>query len=201
MIIFDTRNNYDGKIKGMLYISLMDADYLVSTYGLDKLKDMIPLDYAEHFASELEKYKKERTLSSQYYAVMGLGIESEDDERLLDLLRQEVEMGNLFTKSQLSSITEDEIDILLAEARKNYIKDEPRSLYKLRSYMMSQYIMFSIGEYNKSVEGAYEGVNVVSNQDYIMKMSNNWESMGISSDIEESDYFKDAIELAKKFKG
>lgn len=199
MIIFDTNNNFDGKIKGMLYLSLMDADYLVKKYGVEELKGMIPEDYALHLASEVERHKNERTYSPQYYAVIKLGIESEDDERILFLLSQEVEMGNLFTKSQLSSLSEEKVNTLVCELEN---KEEPDNIdvtYKLRSFMMARYILSSIDSFNRSVDKAYQGIGIIPNEMNIIQTNKNWENMGVSSDIKESAYFDKAVELAKRF--
>ena len=66
MVIFDTTNNFNNQIKGMLYISIMDVDYLMQKYQASVLKSMIPSDYVEAFEDELEQRKNEYSLSVQY---------------------------------------------------------------------------------------------------------------------------------------
>ena len=105
MVIFDTTNNFNGQIKGMLYMSIMDVDYLVQKYQIPFLKSIIPLDYVEVFEDELEQRKNEYSLSVQYYSVLRLGIETAKDEELLRIIKNEVELGNLFTRSHLKSIS------------------------------------------------------------------------------------------------
>ena len=58
VVIFDTTNNFNNQIKGMLYMSMMDVDYLVQKYQISFLKSRIPLDYVETFEDELEQRKK-----------------------------------------------------------------------------------------------------------------------------------------------
>jgi len=81
MVIYDTKNNNNGQVKGRLHLSAMDIDYLVSKYGVEGLIDLIPTDYVECFKFELDKRKKESKLSVQYYASLSLGIETTFDER------------------------------------------------------------------------------------------------------------------------
>ncbi len=201
MIIFDTKNNYDGQIKGMLYLSMMDVDYLMKKYGSEDLKKMIPVDYVEHFESELRDREKEDAFSIQYYAILSLGIENENDERLLTLLSQEVEMGNLLTKSQLSKLPEEKLENLIAELQEEKEEKSLEDIYRLRSFMMAKFILTSIGDYNKSVERAYQGIGLIPNQANIIETSKNWKAMGVSSDIEESNYFEKAVLMAKRFDG
>ena len=139
MVIFDTTNNFNGRIKGMLYMSIMDVDYLVQKYQIPFLKSRIPLDYVEAFEDELEQRKNEYSLSVQYYSVLPLGIETAEDEELLSIIKNEVEQGNLFTRSHLQSISRADLKDLIKSLK---IKVGPLSieeLYQLRSYMMSEY--------------------------------------------------------------
>lgn len=204
MIIYDTKNNFDGRIKGMLYMSMMDVDYLVKKYGVPELKEMIPEDYVDGFINELDARQEEKLLSPQYYSILPLGIETERDEKLLSLLSQEVEMGNLFTKGQLSSITLEELEKRIEDLEDARLCPEEASLedlYKLRSFMMARFIITSIESYNHSVEMAYLGTTIINCQRNILNRSHDFEAMGITGNIEESEYFKDAIIMAKRFNG
>ena len=64
----------------------MDLDYIVSKYGIDTLKSQIPFDYIEVFQEELLNLKKETKFSVQYYSILTLGIETDIDEKLLNIL-------------------------------------------------------------------------------------------------------------------
>lgn len=204
MVIYDTKDNYDGTIKGRLYMSMIDVDYLVKKYGSSELRGMIPEDYVEAFENELKKRERERIFSPQYYAMLPIGIETEEDERLLSLLSQEVEMGNIFAKSQLSSLT---IEQLASEIKElNGVKLNPREasledIYKLRSFMMAEFIITSIQGFNRSVDKAYLGINIRNSQRDIINNSNNFKALGITSDITESEYFDKAIMMAKRLSG
>lgn len=204
MVIYDTKNNYDGMIKGRLYISMLDVDYLVKKYGTSTLREMIPEDYVDAFEKELKARERERILSPQYYAILPIGIENEDDERLLSLLSQEVEMGNMLTKSQLSSLTLEELEEKMESLESVKLRPKDASiedLYKLRSYQMSEFIMTSIQSFNNSVRRAYLGVGIQNSERDIINRSKDFEAMGITSDIEESDYFDKAVMMAKRFNG
>lgn len=204
MVIYDTKNNYGGRIKGMLYMSMMDVDYLVKKYGSMELREMIPEDYVEGFERELNDRVREDVLSRQYYSILPIGIETENDERLLSLLSQEVEMGNLFAKSQLSALTLEQLEEELANLEDVKLDIEEASLediYKVRSYMMARFIITSVENYNRSVEGAYLGISMINCQKNIINKIQDFEAMGITSDIIESEYFKDAIIMAKRFNG
>ena len=189
MVIFDTTNNFNGRIKGMLYMSIMDVDYLVQKYQIPFLKSRIPLDYVEAFEDELEQRKNEYSLSIQYYSVLPLGIETAEDEELLSIIKNEVEQGNLFTRSHLQSISRADLKDLIKSLK---IKVGPLSieeLYQLRSYMMSEYIFDQIELANKYVKRLYEYSAQRGTLDEYQNIISNLEAMGASSEIIESDYF------------
>ena len=189
MVIFDTTNNFNGEIKGMLYMSIMDVDYLVQKYQIPFLKSRIPLDYVEAFEDELEQRKNEYSLSVQYYSVLPLGIETAEDEELLSIIKNEVEQGNLFTRSHLQSISRADLKDLIKSLK---IKVGPLSieeLYQLRSYMMSEYIFDQIELANKYVKRLYEYSAQRGTLDEYQNIISNLEAMGASSEIIESDYF------------
>lgn len=204
MVIYDTNDNYDGSIKGRLYISMMDVDYLVKKYGSSELRDLMPEDYVEGFERELQMRENERTFSPQYYAALPIGIENSDDERLLSLLSQEVEMGNLLTKSQLSSLTLEQLEKEIEELDDVKWSPDDASLedvYKLRSYMMAEFIIRSAQSYNRCVQKAYLGISIGNCEREIMNRSKDFETMGITANISESEYFEKAVMMAKRFKG
>ena len=137
MVIFDTTNNFNGQIKGMLYMSMMDVDYLAQKYQISFLKSRIPLDYVEAFEDELEQRKNEYRLSVQYYSILTLGIETAEDEELLKIIKNEVEQGNLFTRSHLQSISREDLKDLIKSLGSHLAQLSNEELYQLRSYMMS----------------------------------------------------------------
>ena len=79
MIFYDTDNYKNTKAKGMLYISLMDVDYLIEKYGLDDLKKDIPNDYIDYMDEELKKISDRDLLDISYYGALQMGIETEKD--------------------------------------------------------------------------------------------------------------------------
>ena len=189
MVIFDTTNNFNGRIKGMLYMSIMDVDYLVKKYQIPFLKSRIPLDYVEAYKEKKKKKKNEYSLSVQYYSVLPLGIETAEDEELLSIIKNEVEQGNLFTRSHLQSISRADLKDLIKSLK---IKVGPLSieeLYQLRSYMMSEYIFDQIELANKYVKRLYEYSAQRGTLDEYQNIISNLEAMGASSEIIESDYF------------
>ena len=204
MVIYDTKDNFDGSIKGRLYMSMIDVDYLVKKYGSSELRGMIPEDYVEGFERELERREGELLFSPQYYAILPIGIETDTDERLLSLLSQEVEMGNIFAKSQLSSLTLEQLEKeinALEDVRMNPDAASLEDIYKLRSFMMAEFIITSIHSFDRSVRKAYMGINIVNCERDILNRSHDFEAMGITSDISESEYFDKAIMMAKRLSG
>ncbi len=189
MVIYDTNNNFNNSIKGMLHISMMDVDYLVHKYQLPGLKEMIPSDYVDAFESELEERKNEGQLSEQYYAILSLGIETDEDEELLRIIKSEVEQGNLFTKSDLQSIKRKDLEDLInpLKSRESELSDE--ELYKLRSYLMDKYIIESIEKANRNLE-AFKQFRSYTYSNSYNTIVTNLESIGLSKDIVELDYFK-----------
>lgn len=204
MVIYDTNNNYNGRINGRLYMSMIDVDYLVKKYGISELRSMIPKDYVEAFERELESREGKLIFSPQYYSILPIGIETESDERLLSLLSQEVESGNIFAKSQLSSLSLEQLEKeikALEDVRVNPSEASLEDIYKLRSFMMAEFILMNIDGYNRSVEkayGAYLDINKKDAKKDIITINKNFEAMGITGDITESEYFDKAIMMAKR---
>ena len=120
---------------------------------------------------------------------MPLGIETAEDEELLSIIKNEVEQGNLFTRSHLQSISRADLKDLIKSLK---IKVGPLSieeLYQLRSYMMSEYIFDQIELANKYVKRLYEYSAQRGTLDEYQNIISNLEAMGASSEIIESDYF------------
>ena len=220
MVIYDTENNYNGKILGTLYLSVADAEYLEKKYTTKELYNLISYDYAETIHEEADLASMEGPLSVQYYAAITLGIENERDERLIKILREEILEGNLFTKSSLEGITESVANDLITEllkdkevSFKSQIKEgltrvtyqlktydlTLEELYKLRSYEMVKYILRSIDEANRQRSIMNESIgNYDFNDekayhranDKLLQIIRNLENLGLSGDIKESTYFK-----------
>jgi len=200
MVIYDMKDNHKGKIKGMLYLNIIDVDYIVSKYGIDALKSMLPMDYVECFDSELKQICNEHKLSEQYYSIVSLGIETESDQRLLDILRDEVAAGIIFSKQELRSISTEEVRTRIEEM--SYVEQKvdevtPEELYKFRSYKMAEYIIATIEDSNSKTKKMYEIAVKESPssmrymrlyREYITNIEN-LKVVGLSSTIEESNYF------------
>lgn len=197
MVIFDTTNNFNNQIKGMLHISIMDVDYLMQKYQTSVLKSIISSDYLEVFENELEQRKNESRLSEQYYSILSLGIETDEDEELLKIIKNEVEQGNLFTKSNLQSINREHLEEMIKSLKSNFVQLSNEELYKLRSYMMVEYIFDIIKVSNIYVEKLYDHTALPGTLDSYKKIVSNLEFMGLSSEIIESDYF-DSIKVLSK---
>lgn len=189
VVIFDTTNNFDNQIKGVLYMSMMDVDYLVQKYQISFLKSRIPLDYIKAFEDELEQRKNEYRLSVQYYSILTLGIETTEDEELLKIIKNEVEQGNLFTRSHLQSISREDLKNLIKSLGNRFPQLRNEELYQLRSYMMSEYIFGEIELANIYVQQLYENTARRGTLDDYKNIISNLESIGASSEIIESDYF------------
>lgn len=195
MVIFDSTNNYDNQIKGMLYLNMMDVDYLMSKYSSETLKAMIPLDYVETFESELKQRLKEDKLSIQYYSILTLGIETEEDEELLRIIKNEVAEGNLFTKKALQSIKREELSDLVSPLEDGVDLLTFVELYKLRSYHMVEFILDSIDKSDRALERLYNHSNMPGLLDFYRSINVNLEAIGLSSKIVESDYFEKGKKL------
>ena len=189
VVIFDTTNSFNNQIKGMLYMSMMDVDYLVQKYQISFLKSRIPLDYVETFEDELEQRKNEYRLSVQYYSILALGIETAEDEELLKIIKNEVEQGNLFTRSHLQSISREDLKDLIKSLGDHFAQLSNEELYQLRSYMMSEYIFGEIELANIYVQQLYENTARRGTLDEYKNIISNLRTIGASSEIIESDYF------------
>lgn len=187
MVIYDTKNNYEGRIRGMLYLSLMDVDYLLKKYGEEELKKRLPNDYVDHFINELALRNGYDIISVQYYPVLNVGIETEADEELLKLIKEEVKQGNLYTKSTLVSIPKEELTLGINALKPKTSLLNNEELYKLRSYMLSVYAQAMIDKANSKVQIGYE-TGYYSGEEF-RQIVHDLKAIGASSEIEESDYF------------
>lgn len=59
-------------------------------------------------------------------------------------------------------------------------------------------LLTSIQSFNRSVRKAYLGISIVKCERDILNRSHDFEAMGITSDISESEYFDKAIMMAKR---
>ena len=185
MVFYDTENT-NKSFKGMLYISLMDVDYLVDKYGIDNLKMDVPNDYVEYMEEELERIKNNEPFDIAYYGALQMGIQTEEDEKLLEILKKEVQEGNLFSKKQLTKLKKEELDLLINELfRHSELSNE--ELYKLRSYQMVEYIIDKIKEAKDIEISGYEEGNF--NYNKYKTITNNLHAIGLASNVKESNYF------------
>ena len=187
MVIYDTKNNYEGRIRGMLYLSLMDVDYLLKKYGEEELKKRLPNDYVDHFINELALRNGYDIISVQYYPVLNVGIETEADEELLKLIKEEVKQGNLYTKNTLVNIPKEELTLGINALKPKTSLLNNEELYKLRSYMLSVYAQEMIDKANSKVQIGYE-TGYYSGEEF-RQIVHDLKAIGASSEIEESDYF------------
>ena len=202
MVIYDTKNNNNGQARGTLYISAYDVDYLVAKYEI-YLKNSIPLNYANCFEEEINKRKKEDVLSVQWYAILQLGIESDEDEELLKIISQEVSEGNMVTRKQLQELSEEELDERIAKYPRVHkdIESLPiQDIYRLRSYRLAKFIISGIADANKLVDRLYNDPSPsrkVRDERELLKYSENLVNVGASADIKDSDYFQTPAQLLK----
>lgn len=219
MVIYDTKNNYENRILGMLYLSVADADYLLNKYTKKGIYEMISTDYAQTFYEEADLASMEGPLSVQYGAIISLGIENERDERIITLIKQEIEEGVIFTKSSLENITESDAHDLISELLKGnesstsaMLKDNKtrvtyqgdtydlsnEDLYRLRNYLLVLNILEHIEDakkYKARIDATF-GNYEYDEREYqryhnkYMQVIRNLENMGLSSEIYESDILK-----------
>ncbi len=188
MVIFDNSNTYNGQIKGLLYLNFMDVDYLLTKYGEDELKKRLPHDYVDHFLAEQTRRDGLDKLDVQYYPILYVAIQTDEDEELLRLIKEEVKEGNLYTKSYLTGITVDTLDneIRRLLAKKDKLNNE--ELYVLRSYMLSKYVNDNIDKANEYTKEAQECGGFVHYYEF-NQITEDLKKVGASSEIKESDYF------------
>lgn len=188
MVIFDNSNTYNGQVKGLLYFNFMDVDYLLTKYGEDELKKRLPHDYVDHFLAEQSRRNGLDKLDVQYYPILYVAIQTDEDEELLRLIKEEVKEGNLYTKSYLTGITVDTLDneIRRLLAKKDKLNNE--ELYALRSYMLSKYVNDNIDKANEYTKESQECGWFVHYYEF-NQITEDLKKVGASSEIKESDYF------------
>ncbi len=184
MVIFDNSNTYNGQIKGLLYLSFIDVDYLLTKYGEDELKKRLPHDYVDHFLSEQSR----RNGLDKLDPILYVAIQTDEDEELLRLIKEEVKEGKLYTKSYLTGITVDTLDneIRRLLAKKDKLNNE--ELYALRSYMLSKYVNDNINRANEYTRDDQE-IGYFAHFKEFEQITANLKKVGASSEIKESDYF------------
>lgn len=203
MVIYDTEKKYINKtsgvpseIRGILYLNIYDIDYLVSKYSIEELKELIPNDYVKEFEDGLFIISTQDKLSQEYFSIIPLPIETDEDETLLDIIRKEVDEGNMFTKKQLKHLTKEQIDEVNCQ-NINLISYE--ELYKIRSYKMLRYILKISTIANEYMKIRYENVTYYNSinetrfksaENEHKKCLKDLEVVGFSSSIIESDYFE-----------
>lgn len=218
MIIFDTKNNYEGRIKGTLHFSVMDADYILKKYTPEYLYNNISYDYTETIIEECEYI--DSPVDQQYFSIITLGVETPRDEALLNIIKEEYDKGNLFTKSDIENITASEAEDLITQLlegkevpmnaptnenlsrvyyKYSYYDLTLEELYQLRTYEMIKYTLKQIDEANHQKALADEQINPYGINDMkqyeratdkLRYIRRNLENMGLSDEITESDYFK-----------
>lgn len=208
MVIYDTKNNFNGKIKGMLYLSAYDVDYLLTKYGAE-LKKKLPEDYTNIFDKEISKREKEDRLSVQWYAMLSLGIETDKDEELLKVIAQEISEGNMLTRKQLQSLSEAELDKKIKEFHltngeySDYSPNlSPQEIYKIRSYYLSKTILDSMDDANKKIDSLNNDPDAYYKEKYKQEIALYLEELkhlGADGDIVDSDYFE-TTEQGKEYK-
>lgn len=188
MVIFDNSNTYNGQVKGLLYLNFIDVDYLLTKYGEDELKKRLPHDYVDHFLAEQTRRIGLDKLDVQYYPILYVAIQTDEDEELLRLIKEEVKEGKLYTKSYLTGIPietiYDRITKLLS--KKDNLSNE--ELYELRSYMLSKYVNDNINRANEYTRDDQE-IGYFAHFKEFEQITANLKKVGASSEIEESDYF------------
>ena len=188
MVIFDNSNTYNGQVKGLLYLNFIDVDYLLTKYGEDELKKRLPHDYVDHFLAEQTRRIGLDKLDVQYYPILYVAIQTDEDEELLRLIKEEVKEGKLYTKSYLTGISietiYDRITKLLS--KKDNLSNE--ELYELRSYMLSKYVNDNINRANEYTRDDQE-IGYFAHFKEFEQITANLKKVGASSEIEESDYF------------
>ena len=188
MVIFDNSNTYNGQIKGLLYLNFIDVDYLLTKYGEDELKKRLPHDYVDHFLAEQTRRNGLDKLDVQYYPILYVAIQTDEDEELLRLIKEEVKEGKLYTKSYLTGITVDTLDneIRRLLAKKDKLNNE--ELYALRSYMLSKYVNDNINRANEYTRNDQE-IGYFAHFKEFEQITEDLKKVGASSEIKESDYF------------
>lgn len=208
MIIFDTTKNYNNGIKGILHMNVSDIEYLLTKYENKTLEAEIVSDYLSYMRETLKESQAENYYGKNfydnpaYYRRITLGIETDEDEKLLKLLKSEVERGNIYTRKMLKNKEDIELRIIISKIElKKEEELTPEEIYILRSAYMSLYIMEEIKKANEILPIAQE---LYDNRGYKAQaeyktIHDNLVIIGCSTEINESDYFDTDKVKTKKY--
>ena len=192
MVIFDTENKRKSDI-GLLYLNLLDLDYLSGKFKLEKIMSFIPKEKRDIILNKLMRAAGDEW-SEEFSSLVCIPIRDKQIE-LLDIIKKEIQKGNLFTREQLTNLSEKDIDDGLNDAQKDYPMSVNK-LYKLRSYILASQIL----EDKKRVclvLDKWDKDNLYDVYTYKMILDR-LSFIGVTHKIHESDYFKeDAKELLK----
>lgn len=192
MVIYDQTKTMDDLYKGKLYLNVFDIDYLFSMYQEDYLSSIISADLIKSLKAELETKKTDSPLSPSYFQTFSFYIQNANDEELLHLLAKEIKKGNLFTRSDLKKMKEQELTDTLEDfdlslqGLKNLTILE---LYRVRSFKMLLYMMERIKTMNREVIDPTNHIYKGSIRQTKKKIEEFVEEIGFSSSIIESSYF------------
>ena len=158
MVIFDTTNNFNNQIKGMLYISIMDVDYLMQKYQTPFLKSIIPSDYVEAFEDELEQRIRDLTSSDVYKVI---------DKKHISLVREPIKKTNVVLKNvnfqyamKLWNYLRDNFDDKTKDVEENedYMEQGEKKKLFDETFMLQYLIMKTLDQDEAENEGTREEV-------------------------------------------
>jgi len=200
MVILDQKNKMYGENTNILYLSFYDIDYLVNKYGIDVLKDKLPDSYIEGFLNVLDLVKDEEELSCEYYEIAPLVI-SYDETELLDIIINEIKEGNMYTKSQIHDLANENLDKKIFEIKNRELTVE--NLYKLRTYTLIEYVETARKKARLSDHLIFDGIEgsmeirkknaEIAYDNYALILK----SVGLNDFITESTYFEEYIPLKR----
>lgn len=213
MVLYDNRNIDGENISGILYLSLMDIDYLISKYGIENLALVLPEYFLSYFADVLAMHEKEILISSKYFYALKLKISKKEDENLLELLHNEIRSSNLMTRKELESLSDKDIKFELKKLRNKIIATEIEDLrmlgeqsvttgekftiedlYRIRSLKMAMFISKEQKIIKKLDHLGDKKIKHLSQNEEHIK---NLKEMAISPTIYESPYFCRQIASSK----
>jgi len=203
MVILDTLGKINKENKNILYLNTMDIDYIVSKYGLDLLKEMLPAEYIEGIEISLNFVQNKEKDSYDYCARNAFDIVNLNDDKLLEILSSEITNGNILTKSQFMNCINEDLKVIIEQITQLEKEDNLslEELYKLRTYRMAYYVKVSLsyaGLTNYEVFNGNEySFELRSKVDEKVKKicEERLNAVGLSDEIIESDYFNEFIPL------
>lgn len=186
MVIYDNVSCKGTEFRGILYMNAFDADYLIKKYGVNGLKEAIPYDYIDLLDENVKMPQSVDQFSEYYYPLLNLGIQTDEDENLLKLIKSEVKQGNMFTRKKLISIPCATLPDRIAELEEKGISSL-EDIYKKRSYQLSKWINQKMELVRKIEAEGYESGYFDYNE--FSRTTHNLKAVGASSNIIDSDYF------------